>query len=101
MSGRTEHPCKGMTKAQIAAFEAFAVGMFPFGANHPKTIAALAERGLIERGADEVVGRDAFGTITVPTYFVPIAVHAQWCEWCAEQPETPAQIASQPDRSGE
>jgi hypothetical protein len=74
-----------MTKAQREAFEAFAVGSFQFGAVHPATIVALSKRGLIERGPDKFLGRDAFGTITVPTYFVPAGVHAQWCEWCAEQ----------------
>lgn len=39
----TDHPCKGMTKAQIAAFERIAINQ-PHGATH-KTLVALRERG--------------------------------------------------------
>jgi hypothetical protein len=77
-----EHPCKGMTKAQIAAFERIAVNE-PNGANH-QTLVKLRERGLIDYETD-VVGRDALGPISVPRWFVPLPIHAQWCEWCSQE----------------
>lgn len=80
-----DHPCKGMTKAQREAFEMIAVNQHPRAGQ--KTIDALLTRGVIRRGADEVLGRDAFGVIKVPSYHVPYPTHAQWCEWCSEQPE--------------
>ena len=83
----TDHPCIGMTAAQRAAFEQIATnGYGPF---HPKVIAALLARGLIVRSEDEILGRDAFGIISIPTYAVPIPFHMQWCEWCSEQPDIP------------
>jgi hypothetical protein len=81
----TDHPCKGMTKNQIAVFERIAVNQLIYA--HPRTIAVLKERGLIEQGPDRVLGRDAFGLITVPDYCVPLPVHYQWCRWASEQPD--------------
>lgn len=80
----TDHPCKGMTKAQRAAFERIAIGQPPMAAH--KVLLKLRERGLVDY-TDKIVGRDALGKIIVPEWFVPFAIHAQWCEWCSEQPE--------------
>ena len=78
----TRHPCQGRSQAQINAFEAIAVGLPPRAAQ--KTIDALLSAGLVERGFDQTVGRDAFGPITMPVYEVPLRHHAAWCAWCAE-----------------
>lgn len=80
----TDHPCKGMTKAQIAAFERIAINQY-HEAPH-KTLMALRQRGLIDY-QNEVVGRDALGKITVPRWFVPLPIHMKWCEWASEQPD--------------
>jgi hypothetical protein len=80
----TDHPCKGMTKVQIAAFEQIAINQPPQCGW--KSIDALLKAGVIERGPDDV-RRDAMGTYTIPNYYVPIHHHAQWCAWCSEQPE--------------
>lgn len=82
----TDHPCKGMTKAQREAFERIAINQPP-DATH-KTLKALRAKGLIDY-VDKVVGRDALGSITVPEWFVPLPVHAQWCEWCHENTPEP------------
>lgn len=79
-----EHPCKGMTKAQIAAFEAIAINQVP--QNGWNSIDKLLARGVIERGPSET-RRDAMGVYTIPHFYVPIAVHAQWCAWCSQQPD--------------
>jgi hypothetical protein len=76
-----EHPCAGMTKAQIAAFERIAVGQLPM-ATH-KTLMVLRAKGLIDY-TEKVVGLDALGKITIPEWFVPLSVHRQWCEWCSK-----------------
>jgi hypothetical protein len=82
MLDKTKHPCAGMTKAQRWAFEAIAISQSPH--MHPKTTKVLLDRGVIQRDADEVVGRDNFGPINVARYSVPIHVHHQWCKWCSE-----------------
>jgi hypothetical protein len=92
-----EHPCKGMTKAQIAVFERIAVNEPPY-ANH-QTMRALRQRGVIDY-VSEVVSRDALGPITVPRWFVPLSVHAQWCEWCGEQQDPDNPIGEDGDQSG-
>ena len=79
---KTKHPCAGMTKVQRAAFERVAINEEPLAWG--KTIDRLLERGLIQRGADRVLGRDRFGVIALPTYFVPIPVHMQFCKWASE-----------------
>lgn len=80
----TLHPCRGMTKPQIDAFERIAIGQdAPI---HPKSAGALLARGLII-GQKVTIGRDAFGPIEIMRYHVPLPIHVQWCEWCSEQPE--------------
>lgn len=82
---KTAHPCKGMTKAQRRDFELIATGQYPLGGH--KTIDALESHGLIVEGAPQVLGRDALGLITIPSWSVPLPIHAQWCEWASEQPD--------------
>lgn len=81
----TDHPCKGWTKAQVNAFELIAINQHP-ACGWP-TIDALLKAGLIERGKDDI-RRDAMGVYSVPKFFVPFPIHAQWCEWCSEQSDT-------------
>lgn len=80
----TDHPCKGMTKAQRKAFERIAINVPPY-CKWP-TIDALLKAGVIERGKDDV-RRDALGSYAIPNFYVPLHIHAQWCEWCSEQPD--------------
>jgi hypothetical protein len=75
------HPCAGRTKRQREVFELIAIDQEPRAA--PATIKSLIDAGLIKRGADRVVGRDALGAIALETYFVPLAIHHQWCRWCS------------------
>lgn len=79
----TDHPCKGMTKAQREAFERIAINQPPM-ASH-KALLALRQKGLIDY-EDREIGRDALGAIKVPLWFVPLPIHMQWCEWASEQP---------------
>lgn len=81
----TDHPCKGMTKGQRAAFERVAINQPPYASD--RTLKALLDRGVVTRGEDKVV-RDGLGEFRIPTYIVPLPIHAQWCEWCSEQPDT-------------
>ena len=83
-SAKIRHPASGCTQAQRRAFEAIATGQD--GGHHPKSIAALLEKGLILQSW-RVVGRDALGDIEVPGYWVPFNTHIRWCEWCSAQPE--------------
>lgn len=80
-TAKVRHPCAGMTKAQRELFERLAIGMD--GPMHPKTLAALGAKGLVWRGPDRVLGRDRFGPITIPDYYIPLPVHHQWCKWCS------------------
>lgn len=84
-NARTRHPCAGMTKAQKKAFEMIATGR-DYGL-HASSVDALVAAGLVLRLRDQIIGRDAFGAISVPRYEVPLPVHMQWCQWCAENVE--------------
>lgn len=79
----TDHPCKGMTKAQIACFERIAISQPPYAGD--RTIKALLARGLIV-GVNRSE-RDGLGVFKWTEYHVPLLLHAQWCEWCSEQSE--------------
>lgn len=77
-----KHPAeeKRCTKRQVEVFDQIASGVTNPSC-HPSTINALSLKGLI--AADwELTGRDAFGEIRIPRWYVPIPVHMQWCNWC-------------------
>lgn len=78
----TDHPCKGMTKAQRQWFEKIATGTS--GSLAPKkTLDALIERGLVEPAGEKKFGQGPF-SVVVQEYRVPNFVHMQWCKWCWE-----------------
>ncbi len=77
----TEHPCKGMTKAQQRDFELIAINQRPRGT--PKTTDALKKRGLITEHIE--THHDRFGVFYVPNWQVPLPIHCQWCKWASEQ----------------
>lgn len=79
-----------MTPRQREAFEAIATGN-ALPSAHKKTLERLEKCGLIVRLADKVLGRDRFGTVSIPQFEVPIPIHMQWCQWCSEQPYTHGQ----------
>lgn len=79
----TDHPCKGMSKAQRRAFELIAVNQSP--SCKWDTIEELLRAGVIQQDVSET-RRDAMGVYTIPHFYVPLPVHMQWCEWCSEQP---------------
>ena len=79
---QTKHPCAGRSAVAVETFEAIAAGQTP--PFRPKTIRALLDAGLIEQIGERTLGRYALGTIKAPVYDVPLGVHMQWCEWCAE-----------------
>lgn len=93
MSGM-RHPCSGMTRAQVEAFERVAINQPP--ACRWDTIDALLKAGVIERGPGET-RRDAIGVYEIPSFYVPTHIHVQWCEWASEQPDLHFPTSSQPD----
>lgn len=82
----TRYFVAGLSRPQREAFEQIAIGDGLPRANK-KTLVKLLERGLIERGEDKVLGRDCFGSITIPQYYVPIPIHKAWCGWCSQHVE--------------
>lgn len=78
-----EHPCKNMTKAQREAFERIAVNQQP-DCTWPTIDAAPGGWCYRARSERDAARCDAMGIYHIPSFFVPIAVHAQWCEWCRE-----------------
>ena len=70
----TEHPCRGMTRAEIAAFEAIAINRSPHCSK--RTFEKLLSRGVIEKFEKKSLFDD---------YFVPLPIHIQWCEWASER----------------
>jgi hypothetical protein len=45
----------------------------------------MAEIGLLHRLPDRLVGKDRFGSITIPQYEMTIGTHMAWCEFQSEQ----------------
>ena len=44
----------------------------------------LEKKGLITKTGMQEVGRDAFGSIRVPRWEMPLDVHIDWCKYCSE-----------------
>ena len=82
----TRYPIPGLTKVQKAIFEQIATGNYELSGLRaaPKSIAKLLEMGVIVRSEDKIVCQDRFGTVKVPSYYVPLPIHFAWCEWCSE-----------------
>lgn len=74
------HPAAGMTRAQLEAFERIAIGLAP--QCKPQTLDALVAAGLVTK----IKRKGYFGPHI--DYDVPLDIHRQWCDWCAEQPDT-------------
>jgi hypothetical protein len=84
----SEHPCEGMTKAEIAAFEAIAINLRPNCSK--KTIEKLLARGVIANEERNLHFGDGLPPVAVDDYFVPLPIHYQWCQWASERyRETP------------
>jgi hypothetical protein len=73
-----------LTPRQRDVFGLIAIGQDV--GHHPRTLEALASRGLIEERR-EAVGRDRFGAVEITRWEVPLPVHIAWAEWCAAQPD--------------
>lgn len=71
-----------MTANQTRVFEQIAIGND--GGHNPATVTSLINKGFVIRLIDRPVGRDVLGIISVPQYDVPIPIHYEWCQWCAD-----------------
>lgn len=72
---------KGLTKRGEQIFSLIAIGRDD--GHNDKAIKALQAKGLIESYEEILPGRFP---IRIKRYFVPTAVHIEWCEWCAAHP---------------
>jgi hypothetical protein len=69
----------GLTPAQERALGLIAIGLD--GCLHPKPVAALLAKGLIEESTETLPGRFP---VKVKRYEVPLHVHVVWCQWCSD-----------------
>ena len=77
------HPCAGRSKRSREVFEEIAIGNDR--GHSPRITYGLMTAGLIV-GHTKIVGINGFGPrVKITAYEVPPAIHAQWCQWCAEQ----------------
>lgn len=80
---KTKHPCHGMSRAEITAFEAIAVNHDPRCSK--KTLERLLERGLIAKQDRLVHFSDGLPPSIATDFYVPLPVHIQFCEWAGEK----------------
>ena len=79
----TDHPCKGMTRAAINAFEAIAVNQRPHCSK--ATLQKLVDRGLIVKETKTMHFGDGLSAAKIDDFYVPLPIHYQWCEWGSER----------------
>lgn len=75
----TDAPHPGKTKAQRRVLDAIGCGDFlpPMSA---RTRDALLKAGLICKSEPIAIGKDRFGVIKIPQFYMPLPVHIQWCQ---------------------
>jgi hypothetical protein len=81
---------RNLTNAQQKVLGDISIGQIPFCS--PKTIQILLAKGLIEQRPDKPIygkGNSPIDRIPlmVAQYEMPIQIHIEWCQWCAEQPD--------------
>jgi hypothetical protein len=79
MTQTIEHPCVGMSKAEIDAFDRIAAGG-PHRSS-TRTLSKLMEAGLVQRHSVAIGPPDRFGPVVRYEYSVSIGAHMQRCEW--------------------
>ncbi len=85
---KTRHP--GKTAAQRAALDVIGSGHAAPPMTR-RTRDGLLSAGLIVPVGTKVIGRDAFGMVTLTEYALPTHVHIAWCKAvAAAEPEDPA-----------
>jgi len=88
------HPCAGLPKAAIKAFDVAASGGEPKAS--ARTLELLIERGLLARFAEKRFFNDRLPPLITYTYSVPISAHIAWCEhWTS-----PRQLSSPRRKTG-
>ena len=78
MTRTVPHPCAGLPKAAIKAFDVAAAGGEPKAS--ARTLELLVERGLLARFAEEHFFDDRLPPLITYRYSVPITAHIAWCE---------------------
>ena len=80
---------RNLSQYQSDVFELIAINQD--GGHHPRTLEVLEKKGLITKHEVQTYGKGNSPIDRIPMiiyrYSVPLAVHMEWCEWCAEQPE--------------
>jgi len=71
-----------LTESQRAVLGNIAIGFD--GGHDLRVLFALAERGLIVGFRQTLPG---FPPVEVTRWEMPIGVHIQWAQWCADQPD--------------
>jgi hypothetical protein len=69
-----------LTPRQQDVLSALAIGQDE--GHHPKTLQALAAKGLIESDQETLPGRLP---VIIQRYYVPLFVHIAWAQWGSEQ----------------
>ena len=68
----TKHPCEGMTRSEITAFEAIVINPQPRCSK--KTIDTLLARGVIVKEEQQVHLADGLPPSVVSDYYVPLVL---------------------------
>ena len=75
---------RGLRGKQRECFELIAIGRVT--RHHPRTLAVLAKKELI-KFETKTIPLPGLGTLVIDAPYVPIHIHIEWCEWCAEKGE--------------
>lgn len=73
---------RNLTPAQEQVFEQIAINQD--GGHHRTTLKKLLALGLIEKHQEYWKQPGESLAVLITRYIVPLAIHIEWCEWCAE-----------------
>ncbi len=94
-----EHPCAGLSDAEVAAFDALASGDNPIRAE--RALARLVKLGLILKVSPPFNVSECVGPTTRYHFSIPVQVHVKWCHWAMRRALDKGQVRAGPTGDGE
>lgn len=94
-----EHPCAGLSDAEVAAFDALASGDNPIRAE--RALARLVKLGLILMVSPPFNVSECVGPTTRYHFSIPVQVHVKWCHWAMRRALDKGQVRAGPTGDGE
>jgi hypothetical protein len=80
---KVEHPCEGLSIAEVRAFDAIASGAEPTNARY--SLSQLARLGYLKETGWPKYPDEQAEQSAVHRYRIPVSLHIEWCQWIIQR----------------